>query len=57
MITQNPAHASYLSLDKAIKTAKQLNNDDADWYYEIELRGKFAVIAVYDEDAKLLGYL
>lgn len=37
--------------------AKMTNDDESGWTYKAEPRGKYVVLAVYDEENELLGYL
>jgi len=52
---------TYMSRDQAYRVA-EINEEDAyfdgdDWTYKVESRGKWYVVAVYDEDGEPLGYL
>jgi len=44
-------------LTTATKTVDKLNSKDDDWTYKVIPCNGGAVIAVYDEDNRLLGYL
>jgi len=48
----------YMSKEKAENICTKNNSDDDDSFYRVELRGNYAVVAVYDgATGELLGYL